>query len=1287
MTARSRLALACALALGTLAFTVSPASAGITHKFEKAITAPNPEGTGTLTAGATTVTGVLVTKGDFVPGEEIIAPGFLPAGTAIVTVEPGTLTVSKPAEASSGIPMPITAQGMVHPWGLAFDASGNLLTADAEGEGATAGAIDIFNPSGTFTSKLTDASVGANPFTGPYVRSVAVDNVGPNKGMVYVAESNGENVDVFKPKPGEPGKYELIQERKFHSYVYVAFDNSGGPNSGELYVISNPTHAAFLLKPEAGGTLPLEPLPPEPGEEPLAAPPGGFSLSECCEGGAGGLAVGPTGKLYLANPAAKAVDVYTAEATAPVVLTKGPPGAESFEPIAVGVDPSNGNVYAVDAANHVVDEFSPAGKYLGQITQAEPEKPFVTPLGVAVNASGDVYVSDGGAKVVNVYGPDEEEPLPPVVSGGASTGLTATEATLEAKVNPNGFAIRFETTYRFEYGTSTAYGTSVPVPDGAIGTGTSDVPVTTHLSGLSPNKTYHWRLAATNTNGTTTGPDHTFVYPETGSGTLPDNRAYEMVTPPQKNGALIGEVPLALFPLVSGDGSRVIAGAVQCFGGSVSCVAIRGTVSTPYEFSRTGAGWVTTPLAPPASVFEANTWWKFNPDLGTVLFSATTPPHGEEDFYAREPGGSFRHIGPLSPPEQGQDVNAILPPQGAATADFSHVVFAERPGPYIQGAPRSLLEYVGAGVEPSSVDVSGGQGSHDLIDTVQTKLGGRPDGAGPVTAMSVDGRVIYFTAFPSEHGTEANKTNNVPVDELYARVDNGEEGAHTVAISEPNGLPVSQPDGACSKEPCLKNIGKGDEEAWGNAAFQGASSDGSKVFFTDVQQLTDTATQDPSNPDAKLACSETVGANGCNLYLSECFAQCKTLGEQRRLLDVSVGDTSGGGPRVQGVLAFSSDDSHVYFGAKGVLTGAANSQGQTAQQGQDNLYVYERDEGHPGGRLAFIATLTKADNEGRAAVWGLVKSANVTPDGRFLVFTSSGLLTPDATRTDGARQVFRYDAQTGQLLRVSVGERGFNDNGNAGAGGASIVPATLVAYKWAGAPRLDPTMSDDGSRVFFSSPVALTAGALSSVPIGTNGHNEQEYAGNVYEWEQPGVGSCPASQGSGCVFLISDGRDTSAAEEDMLCPGSTSAVCLLGADRTGSNVFFTTVDRLVSSDTDTQLDIYDARVCEPEHGNPCIQQTSTSPPCLGEACHGIPPATPGEPGGGSATLNAAGNLTSTLTPPAKPTAAQLRAKKLAGALGSCRRRYKHSKKRRASCEKSAHQKYGAAKKSSKKKGK
>jgi hypothetical protein len=818
-------------------------------------------------------------------------------------------------------------------------------------------------------------------------------------------------------------------------------------------------------------------------------------------------------------------------------------------------------------------------------------------------------------------------PPPPSITDAVASEESATSIDLGAQVNPGGL----ETSYHFEYGTSTSYGTSIPVPERSIPAGSSPVAVSVGVTGLSANTEYHWRLVAHNEAGTTASPDHTFVYDET-SGGLPDNRAYEMVTPTQKNGSLIGKVPFSLPPDISDEGSHMIVSVAQCFEQSVlSCFPLRSTnrVGVPYAFTRTSTGWTSEALAPSASEFEANLFWNASETGATALFSMPTPPFGEEDFYKREPDGSFHDIGPLTPPPQGF-IAALNSAQGlTASDDLSHVVLELEEPPWPESGETSLLEYAGLGSsEPLLVGVSGGQDSRSLISACLTRTGLLArDRAYPNSGMSADGRIVYFlTLGGCATGTGENTGFPAPVNGLFARVDNGEAEAHTVAIGA-------------------------------DAAFYGNSADGLDAFFT--------------SPD-KLTGSGSEGSE--NLYVSECSEGCETLGEKRILVDAS--ETAEhtpvvGGARVQGVLGFSSDASHVYFVAQGKLASNPSILGAQAVEGANNLYVFEHEQGQPTGHVAFITALPEADQ----AEWdsGVGNPANVTPDGRFLVFTSSADLTGDVTRTDGAEQVFRYDAQTGQLIRVSIGKNGFDDNGNAGVGNAQIVEGNKGYAGRLGGGRGDPTMSDDGSYVFFMSPIALTAGALNDVQIGieepSSAHPQTAYAQNVYEYHE------------GNVSLISDGRDTSVAPAAG-CREKISATCLLGSDAAGHNVFFTTADQLVTSDTDTQLDIYDARICEPEHGNPCI--ASTTPPlpaCLGEACHGTPPALPAPLSPGSASFNGVGNVVPVSSVvPVKKSAAQVRAEELARALRACRR---ERGRRRAACVRSADKRFGPVHKTKK----
>jgi hypothetical protein len=96
----------------------------------------------------------------------------------------------------------------------------------------------------------------------------------------------------------------------------------------------------------------------------------------------------------------------------------------------------------------------------------------------------------------------------PVVSTGNATAIAPTSATLNGTVNPEAQA----TSYYFEYGTTTSYGSHTA--PATAGSGSADVDVSAPLAGLTPNTTYHYRLVATNPSGTTLAADVSFTTPK-----------------------------------------------------------------------------------------------------------------------------------------------------------------------------------------------------------------------------------------------------------------------------------------------------------------------------------------------------------------------------------------------------------------------------------------------------------------------------------------------------------------------------------------------------------------------------------------------------------------------------------------------------------------------------------------------------------------------------------------------------------------------------------------------------
>jgi hypothetical protein len=628
------------------------------------------------------------------------------------------------------------------------------------------------------------------------------------------------------------------------------------------------------------------------------------------------------------------------------------------------------------------------------------------------------------------------------------------------------------------------------------------------------------------------------------SANLPDCRAYEQVTPVEKNGG-------ALLSSQIGQG---VEGTPDLVLDSFASIAgIQDNYGIPggwYSTARGGSGWTTSPMPPPASEYQTaqfagglQSFLAASLDARSSLWyeRSNTQPEDRVDFDISRPGGVVEDVGPVTPPgtppgevNQIVNINGLGVSPAGESDDFSHILYRSTP---VSGGYRfwpfdkteeevgaaSLYEFVGTGnAAPMLVGVDD---SGNLISRCRTEVGAEHASH---NAMSGDGDTVFFTARACG--------SSPAVDELFARVDNGQPDAHTVAISEPS--PVDCP--ACDTGTSVLRP----------AHFEGASVDGSKVFFTTSQPLLGGDT------------------NSSEIYEYDFDA---LTGE--KVVRVSDGDSTVANPsgQVEGVVQTSEDGSHVYFVAKGVLTTTPNSQGQMAREGANNLYVFERDARHPAGSNAFIAALAGSDKE----LWSGKAPADVTPDGRFIVFTSTtDHLTTDDTST--AAQVFEYDAQTDALVRVSIGQNGYNDNGNTDVAGASInSPGFAEANSdptkyWSGL-----TMSTDGAYVFFQSSDGLAPQALNHEAIGEPSGSEELYATNVYEYHE------------GNVYLISDGRDV-----------GRKGAYLIGTGASGADVLFTTVDQLAPQDTDTNRDIYDARI---DGGFPAPVAPAE---CSGDACQG-----------------------------------------------------------------------------------
>jgi hypothetical protein len=390
------------------------------------------------------------------------------------------------------------------------------------------------------------------------------------------------------------------------------------------------------------------------------------------------------------------------------------------------------------------------------------------------------------------------------------------------------------------------------------------------------------------------------------------------------------------------------------------------------------------------------------------------------------------------------------------------------------------------------------------------------------------------------------------------------------------------------------------------AGLQDASVDGSRVFFSDTQQLT----------------ADSHGANGApDLYVYEANADSDL--EAGVLRDMTVTVRNGEPAGVLGTIPGVSEGGTVaYVVATGVLSEAPNERGETAQSGQPNLYRIERGEssGNATWTPMFIATLAPEDANDWSELAHL--TASVSTDGRWLAFMSDRSLTGydnrDAVSGRRDEEVFLYDAASRHLVCASCNPTGARPHGIISSGELSLLDKQRI---WAGrwlagmipgwesssleAGVYQPRYLSDRGRLFFDGLDAL-------VPQDVNRTSD------VYEYEPAGVGSCTGESAfysisqRGCIGLVSSGISS---EESVF----------LDASESGNDVFFLTAGKLVAGDTDDAFDVYDAHVCG--SGWECPEPAAVKPPCTNTAsCQQAAEPQPSVFGAsGSATFSGAGN--------------------------------------------------------------
>lgn len=866
---------------------------------------------------------------------------------------------------------------------------------------------------------------------------IAVDQT---TGSVYVVDATGGRIVKFisdgATRPtftvdgsftspasgGAPGEIGSFRSR-------LAVD----PTSGDLLVADSGNDR--ISRFESGGTF-------EASFDGSTAPGGAFT-------GVVDLAVAPDGDTVVTDTAGDSFSDIIAGASTRVERF-GPTGAHeaTIGPVdggagALAVDPNTGHVLvAGDMASWVggvaprIYVFDPDGT---PVTRAAlVDRPgvdgFIESLAVKSGADSRLYVTTGNRSgfalaQVAAYGPT---PAAPGVQATAVTDKGTSTGRLTGKVNPLGLP----TSFRFEYGTDTGYGSSTPAM--SAGSGSSAKVVGRTVEGLGPGTTYHYRLVAENAAGTTTSADrtfHTLAKP-------PVTRRYELVSPPDKNSNDISFRTSRSRGAISGDiatftSTGAFAGA-QGVGKVVQYLAERDP----------DAGWRTRAIMPAikttsATLNFAPMFRDFSPDLGKGLIITADPqpvasaPSGTWNLYVRDnESNGWSLVTTAAPSGAGLDYR---PRYAGASDDLSHVVF-ESDGALTPDAPDDGLSKVYEWADGELRLVSVVHGSPTSSGAI---AGGGADagtgiGASTRRTVSADGSRIVFTASPT-----------FGEGQLYLRID-GNRTQHVNASER------TTPDSA---RPAL---------------FQSASRDGSRVFFTTAEQLVD-ADGDATN----------------DLYMYTETAEPET---DENLALISRDDEPGdpGGSRTLGVLGASDDGRHVYFAAQGALVSPA----LVGFRGGNRLYHWHDGQIYYVGPLADAgAPESSADGFAQGQkLWDQFynggKASRVTPDGRHIVYTSyraSASLQFTYPFPGGLihRDVYMYSAGEGQARCISCNPRGYEPPlGIPGADHVGTSPETegSTLYQGTGAGLASTAtdyenraISEDGRWVFFSSDQALVS--------------------------------------------------------------------------------------------------------------------------------------------------------------------------------------------------------------------
>jgi len=661
-------------------------------------------------------------------------------------------------------------------------ANHDLLVADPAN-----GRVSRFADDGSFVSSFNGADTTAGQFSGPIDIAIA------SNGDIYVTDATG---DV---QFGGASRVERFDSAGQAQGQLGPLDTPGAiaidPDSQQVVIAD---HLAFGSQPRLSifdqGALVTD-----------RALPGEFFMRNVT-----GMAIAKgSGRLYAASTFFGSGDVRALDRRTFPEVTLDPPSAITATSVQLsgtvdpdGVQASAHFEYSTNGADWTPtpeqDAGSTPGSIQADVTDLQPNTDYRVRL-VASNAD------------VSATSPEQTfttDLAPPEAVTGSASSVTTTAARLNGTVNPFGA----NATYHFEYGTDTDYGQRVPATEAQVGIGRNPRNVGQAITELAPGATYHYRIVATNSVGTTNGSDRTFT---TLTADLPA-RAYELASPVDKGGSNVRPVTSHQSSL---SGDSVVYTAKTPFGGGLSEAA---PFQPRYFAVRGTGGWSSKQVDPPQWASEdrgtqAQTTFAISADNSKALVisnRALAPGavDGQGNLYLRDTSsGAYTLMATSGEFVGGESFYRILAAHlgnvnllVGATTDFGTVV-VNSPVPLLPGGERGLYEWSDGSLKAVGKLPDGTSVVSENPRTVN---------AGPLQGVSKDGRRVFFTTPP----TDGNSSGPV-----FVREDDTTTKA--ISVVHLDGEPQDPAPGV----------------------FAGASDDGSVVFFTSTVPLVDEAVAEGGN--------------------------------------------------------------------------------------------------------------------------------------------------------------------------------------------------------------------------------------------------------------------------------------------------------------------------------------------------------------------------------------------------------------------------------------------------------